>query len=89
MVSENKDEEIEDLFTSEDFIKHVLNDKPEGVPNGKANSLIIKQKGKHYDKALLAKIFYEKVMKGGITISADTKANIKNLLDKINTLLFK
>ena len=89
MASDNKDEEIEDLFTHDDFIKYVLNGKQEDMPAEKSNSQIIKQKGKNQDKVLLSKEFYEKVLKGDITLSEKTINNIKNLLDGINTLLLK
>jgi len=87
LVSENKDYEIEDLFSRGDFIKYVLNEKSSEVA-AKKNSQIIKQKGKSYDKVLLSKSFYEKAVKGDISLSATTNNNFKKLLERINSSMF-
>jgi len=88
MVSENKDEEIEDLFTREDFAKRILGIELTELPSDKRNSQIIKQKGKMYDKVLLSKSFFESVVNGKVILSTETKQNIKKLLVTINTSLF-
>ena len=87
-VSENKDEEIEDLFEKGDFIKYVLNENSDEMPNDKKNSQMIKQKDKNYDKVLLSKLFFEKINDGSISLSADTKKNFENILERINESMF-
>lgn len=88
LVSENKDEEIEDLFSREDFIKHVLSEKLNEVTSDKNNSQIIKQKDNNYDKVLLSKLFFEKIESGAISLSAETKQNFKELLERVNSSMF-
>ena len=87
-TSQDKDKEIEDLFSKEDFAKYVLNEKPENLPADKSNSQIIKQKGSNYDKVLLAKLFHEKSTTSTMALSAETKGNFRNLLDRISKLMF-
>lgn len=88
LVSENKEQEIEDLFTMEDFAKYVLDLELSEVPSDKTNSQIIKQKDKNYDKVLLSKLFFEKVESGAIQLSAETKQNFAKLLQAINNSMF-
>ncbi len=88
LVGKSKGEEIEDLFTREDFIKYVLNENSNEVVTDKKNSEIIKRKDKTYDKVLLSKLFLEKIKDGGISLSGDTKGNFRNLLEEINRLMF-
>jgi len=88
LTSENMDEEIEDLFKREDFIKYVLNEKPTEIPTDKKNSQIIKQADKNYNKALLSKSFFEKIKTEDISLSTSTKDNFKNLLKKINEKMY-
>ena len=87
-TSQDMNKEIEDLFSKEDFAKYVLNVKPENVPADKSNSQIIKQKGNKYDKVLLAKLFYEKSTTSTMALSAETKGNFRNLLERISKLMF-
>ncbi len=87
LVSENKDNEIEDLFSRGDFIKHVLNEKSTEVPD-KKNSQLFKQKGRSYDKVLLSKSFFEKVVNGDISLSQATKQNFEKFLQTINNSMF-
>lgn len=87
-ASQDMDKDIEDLFSKEDFVKHVLNEKPEKLPPDKSNSQIIKQKANKYDKVLLAKLFYEKSTSSTMTLSAETKGNFRDLLDRISKLMF-
>lgn len=87
LVSENKDNEIEDLFSRGDFLKHVLAEKSNEVPD-KKNSQIIKQKGKSYDKVLLSKSFFEKAVNAEISLSQVTKQNFIKLLQAINNSMF-
>lgn len=87
-ASENMDEEIEDLFKREDFIKYVLNEKSNGIPTDKKNSQIMKQPDNKYDKALLSKSFFEKIKTEGISLSTVTKENFKSFLKKINEEMF-
>lgn len=87
-VSENNDEEIEDLFTPGDFFKYVLKDENIEVPVDKKNSQIIKQKYKNYDKVLLAKLFFETIKDENTNLSETTRNNFKNLLGKIDSLMF-
>lgn len=86
--SENMDEEIEDLFKREDFIKYVLNEKSSGIPTDKKNSQIMKQPDNKYDKGLLSKSFFEKIKTEGISLSTATKENFKSFLKKINEEMF-
>ena len=88
LVSENKDEEIEDLFERDDFIKYVLDDAPNEISTDKKNSQIIKQRNGGYDKVLLSKLFFERIKDGSISLSATTNENFKKLLEKINELMF-
>ena len=85
---ENMDEEIEDLFKREDFIKYVLNEKSNGIPTDKKNSQIMKQPDNKYDKALLSKSFFEKIKTEGTFLSTVTKENFKSFLKKINEGMF-
>jgi predicted ATP-dependent endonuclease of OLD family len=87
-ISENTDEEIEDLFTREDFIACVLKEDSSSIPPDKRNSQIIKQKDRKYDKVLLSKLFLENLQSGKIKISTETKQNFKETLQKINNSLF-
>ncbi len=87
-VSKGKDEEIEDLFDKEDFVKFVLNEKSKGLATDKKNSEIIKQKDKNYDKVLLSKLFLEKTKNESVPLTEKTKDNFKNLLKEINELMF-
>lgn len=87
LTSENKDDEVEDLFSRGDFIKYVLAEKSSEVA-AKKNSQIIKQKGKSYDKVLLSKSFYEKALQGGILLTATTNNNFNKLLERINSSMF-
>jgi predicted ATP-dependent endonuclease of OLD family len=87
MVSDKKDEEVEDLFTTKDFTRYVLNVDYDDSLSGKKNSQLIK-KNKSYDKVLLAKSFFEKANSGEITLSAKTMGNFKRLLEKINSSVF-
>lgn len=88
LVSENKDEEIEDLFERDDFIKYVLDDAPNEISTDKKNSQIIKQRNGGYDKVLLSKLFFERIKDGSISLSATTNENFKKLLEKINESMF-
>lgn len=87
-ASDNKDEEIEDLFLQKDFIEHILPDGTPKPPTDINNSKVFKQKGNGYDKVLLSKLFFEKVSNGGVLISDKTKDNINNLLKQIDYSLF-
>jgi len=87
MVSDNKDEEIEDLFTGHDFAKYVLNEDYDSSLVNKKNSQLVK-KNKGYDKVLLSKAFFEKVRSGEIQLSVKTKGNFKKLLQKIDRSMF-
>jgi len=87
-VSENKDDEIEDLFERGDFIEYVLNVESNKVPTNKKNSEIIKQKNAGYDKVLLSKLFFERIKDGNVSLSATTEENFKKLLGKINRSMF-
>lgn len=88
VVSDTKDDEIEDLFERDDFIEHVLEANPNEVPTNLKNSKILKQRGNKYDKVLLSKFFYEKVLNGDIQLLDTTMHNIKILLTKINEIMF-
>ena len=85
-VSENIDEEIEDLFTKEDFIKCVL--REEGIPDDKRNSQILKQKDRKFDKVLLSKQFLEALRSNDVEVCAETKQSFMKLLRKVNGILF-
>jgi predicted ATP-dependent endonuclease of OLD family len=87
-VSNNEDEEIEDLFYKEDFVKYVLEEELEDHSSDEKNSKILKKSKKKYDKVLLAKRFYEKAIDGSFELSQVTKTNFENLLKEIDKLLF-
>ena len=87
-VSENKDDEIEDLFERGNFTEYVLNVESNEVPTNKKNSEIIKQKNGGYDKVLLSKSFFEKIKDGSLSLSTTTNENFKKLLEKINEIMF-
>jgi predicted ATPase len=88
-VSDIKDQEIEDLFTKEDFIKCVLKEEDVLETAGdKRNSQIIKQKDKKFDKVLLSKQFYEALRSGNVEVTTETRQNFERLLQKINKMLF-
>jgi len=88
-VSENNDEEIEDLFERGDFLNYVLMGDPNEVSADKRNSQIIKKKDKNYDKVLLAKSFFETIKDENVFLSEGTKNNFKNLLERINGVMFE
>lgn len=87
-VSENDGEEIEDIFDGKDFIRCVLKDESNEVSTDKKNSQIIKQKDNGYDRVLLAKSFFETIKDENANLSRTTMDNFKNLLGKINNLMF-
>lgn len=91
MVSDSDTDEIEDLFTKEDFAKHVLNSDYKGTDSTaeSKNSKILKSKDVKYDKVLLSKLFQEKVVTKGVKLSKETEDNFQNLLERINKKLFK
>lgn len=83
-VSEAADQSIEDLFTSNDFNKYVLNGE-KSKPSKISNSDFLKQESQ-IDKVLLSKKFFEKMQDGKeeVELSEDTIKNFGNLLDRIN-----
>lgn len=87
-VSRNKDDEIEDLFDRNDFIKYVLGEKSNELPADKTNSQILKLKDNGYDKVLLSKLFYESVSGDGIYLIDETTQNFKSLLEEIDNIMF-
>lgn len=87
-LSRNKDDEIEDLFDRNDFIKYVLGEKSNELPADKTNSQILKLKDNGYDKVLLSKLFYESVSGDGIDLIDETTQNFKSLLEEIDKTLF-
>lgn len=87
-VSENNDEEMEDLFESVDFLKYILKEDSKEVSAEKRNAQILKQKDKNFDKVLLAKSFFETMKAEDVSLSEGTINNFKNLLEKINNLMF-
>lgn len=87
-ISENVDEEIEDLFTREDFIRCVLREDPSTLPSDKHNSQIIKQKEKKYDKVVLSRLFLENLQSGRVKVTTETKQKFKEALQKIDNSLF-
>lgn len=88
MVSDDKKTEIEDLFTKGDFKNWILNSKETAISANEKNSEIIKKKINNFDKVLLSKLFYEKVLKGEVVLAKDTKSAFQNLLEKLNNKLF-
>ena len=87
-VSENIDDEIEDLFSKADFVRYVLNEQPDEVPEGIKNSQILKRKDRKYDKVLLSKYFFEQVKQAKLQLSTETKQHFKKLLREINSTMF-
>jgi predicted ATP-dependent endonuclease of OLD family len=83
-VSENKNYEIEDLFSTNDFNTYFLNgdNKNEG---GISNSAFIKKEN-ITDKVLLSKLFFDKTDKKGtsIKLSSETKTSFNDLFSKIS-----
>lgn len=87
-ISESENQEIEDLFSKEDFAKWILEKEVGELPNDKRNSQIIKQKENNYDKVLLSKLFLEKVRSTEVQLNNETKTNFQNLFEKVNQQLF-
>jgi len=87
-ISQDKDKEIEDLFSKEDFLKHVLKEKLEDLPADRSNSQMIKQGANKQDKVLLAKSFYEKATTERLKLTPETEGNFKNLLERIKKAIF-
>lgn len=87
-VSENIDDEIEDLFSRGNFAKYILHEKPTEVPKDMRNSQIIKLKDKKYDRVLLSKSFFEQAKQAGVQLSAGTTQNFRKLLQSINRSMF-
>ncbi|MBU4451632.1 MAG: hypothetical protein KJ851_02440, partial [Nanoarchaeota archaeon] len=85
-ISEENGKTIEELFSDEDFKKHILEDETADLSEGIAKYL----KNNKVGKELPAKKFSEKVNSGKIKkedLSESTLKNIKNLFDKISILL--
>ncbi|MCB9982272.1 MAG: AAA family ATPase [Rhodospirillales bacterium] len=85
LVSEKTDANTEDLFSTSDFINHVLSDDiRKSLPSeeNKANSKIIKNDS---DKVLVAKLFMDKVRKKGkgIKLSEETINNFIELFKRM------
>jgi len=70
---------IEDIFSRDDFKKHVLNEENKTYTS--TNSSYVK-KSKN-DKVLIAKLFLEKVEKNNLKLSKETTSNITNLFTKL------
>lgn len=87
-VSDTNNEEIEDLFERNDFIEYVLSEKSEELSIEFPNSKLLKQKDKKFDKVLLSKLFYERAKNGEVSFSTQTEDNFKDLLSKIDELMF-
>ncbi|RLG24459.1 hypothetical protein DRN85_07645 [Methanosarcinales archaeon] len=84
LVSETEDEEIEDLFERDDFIKYILDDESnESLPE-KKNSQLIKQRDLNYDKVLLSKSFFERRDEIRTSLSDNTRKSFQNLLTRID-----
>jgi predicted ATPase len=88
MVSQENDLEIEDLFERADFLEYVLNENSAQVPDSKRNSEIIKVKQSGYDKVLLSKLFYERVISTEVSLSEGTLNNFRSLLEKVDESMF-
>ncbi len=83
VVSEDTNATIEDLFSREDFLEHVLSvDVKEAADEEKPNSKYVKV---NMDKVLLAKSFLDKVRKDGksMKLSKTTQDNFMELLTNI------
>ena len=91
-TSEKENEEIEDLFTREDFANYVLKENPTALPSNQRNSEVIKQGDNAYDKVLLSKLFSEEIQKGvegvGPLLSSETRDRFRNLLQQVDQALF-
>jgi len=86
MVSDSEGNEIEDLFSREDFAKYILDQDSASLPVDRANSKILKEQ--KLDKVLLSKLFLEKSNKDELTLSTETKFNFEVLFNKIRDSLF-
>jgi predicted ATPase len=73
---------IEDLFTTEDFKKYVLDDVTVKIPKGKISDFL---KANDTKKVLIAKRFFEKTLNNGgkINLNQETRANFTALLGQI------
>jgi predicted ATP-dependent endonuclease of OLD family len=88
-VSNNPDEEIEDLFSKEDFVKYVLNGNEfEAIGEGKPKSHLIKAKEQNYDRVLLSGLFLRNVRSGKVSISTETANNFFEFFKRLNIALF-
>lgn len=77
-VSHNNDECIEDLFSSEDYCRKILELESEvKIKNSKV------KKTAQIDEVLKAKEFYDKACKKEIAISEETRGNFETLLNNI------
>ena len=72
---------IVDIFTSEDFKKHVLEDSK--LTYTSLNSEYVKSLKPRLDKVLLARKFLQKARAGSVTLSDQTKKNIGALFAEI------
>jgi len=88
-ISENEDEEVEDLFDRNDFINLILNENVNAQSLSEKNSQLLKQKDNGFDKVLLAKLFNEKTKNGDVTLSDQTTENFRKLLVNIDKLIFE
>jgi len=77
-VSDNNNESTADIFSANDFAKHIINDNK--VKIIKNSQYIVDNK---LEKVLLARKFLEKVNAGTVILSKKSTDNINKLLDKI------
>ena len=79
-ASSEKNTEIEDLFTSDDFLKYVMLDA-EANDEGKRNSALVKNSA---DKVILAKVLFDKIRSNDKPeFSSDTVSAFSNLFDNV------
>lgn len=72
---------IIDIFTADDFRKHVLEDSKATYTS--SNSEYMKSLKPRPDKVLLARKFLQKVRAGGVSLSDTTKKNVRALFQEI------
>jgi predicted ATPase len=88
-VSANRFEEIEDLFSKDDFTKYVVRDEFSSVlAYGEPQSHVIKREGREYDRILMSGLFLRDAREGKINLSEETLNNFMSFFNRLNDLLF-
>ncbi|WP_175413331.1 ATP-dependent nuclease [Methanosarcina mazei] len=92
LVSRDKDKQIEDLFSEEDFTRYVILDesvKPTKKNHNNKNSQILENNKDKYHKESVSKQFYNERNKIKASLSEETRKQFENLFAEINNALFR